>query len=62
VVDHWLHYGPVLIPGRSGGLSGPALATLTVPAGYGRVGSAMVITLYFAQAGSVRLRLPVSSA
>jgi hypothetical protein len=62
VVDRWLHYGPLLIPGRSGGLSPPAAAVLTVPAGAGRPGTTLAITLYFAQAGSVRLRLPVSRA
>jgi hypothetical protein len=62
VVDRWLHYGPLLIPGRSGGPSPPAAAVLTVPAGSGRPGTALVITLYFAHAGSVRLRLPVSRA
>ena len=61
VVDRWLHYGPLLIPGRSGGASPPAAATLTVPAGAVRPGGAtLAITLYFAQAGSVLLRLPVS--
>ena len=30
VVDHWLHYGPLLVSGRSGGPSPPADATLTV--------------------------------
>jgi hypothetical protein len=62
VVDRWLHYGPLLIPGRSGGPSPPAAAVLTVPAGSGRPGTTLAITLYFAQAGSVRLRLPVSRA
>jgi hypothetical protein len=72
VVDHWLHYGPLLIPGRSGGPSLPASAVLTVPAGSvpagsgpaasGRPGTTLAITLYFAHAGSVRLRLPVSRA
>jgi hypothetical protein len=62
VVDRWLHYGPLLIPGRSGGPSVPATATLTVPGGSGRTGATLAITLYFAQAGSVRLRLPVSRA
>jgi hypothetical protein len=67
VVDHWLHYGPLLIPGRSGGPSLPASAVLTVPAGSGPAGSGqpgttLAITLYFAHAGSVRLRLPVSRA
>jgi hypothetical protein len=62
VVDRWLHYGPLLIPGRSGGASPPAAATLTVQPGAGRPGPALAITLYFAQAGSVLLHLPVSPA
>ena len=67
VVDHWLHYGPLLVPGRSGGAAPPAVATLTVPAGSvpagaGQPGTTLAITLYFAHAGSVRLRLPVSRA
>ena len=33
VVNRWLHYGPLLIPGRSGGPSPPAAATLTVQPG-----------------------------
>jgi hypothetical protein len=61
VVDRWLHYGPLLVPGRSGGPSPPADANLTVrsdstlPAG-----ATLAITLYFADAGSVILHLPVS--
>jgi hypothetical protein len=62
VVDRWLHYGPLLIPGQSGGPSPPAAAVLTVPAGAGRPGTTLAITLYFAHAASVRLRLPVSRA
>jgi hypothetical protein len=67
VVDRWLHYGPLLIPGRSGGASPPAAATLTVQpgavsAGAGPPGPTLAITLYFAQAGSVLLHLPVSPA
>jgi hypothetical protein len=61
VVDRWLHYGPLLIPGRSGGASPPATATLTVQPGSALApGTALAITFYFAQAGSVVLRLPVS--
>jgi hypothetical protein len=61
VVDHWLHYGPLLIPGRSGGASPPATATLTVPPGAVLTpGATLAVTLYFAQAGSVLLQLPVS--
>jgi hypothetical protein len=62
VVDRWLHYGPLLIPGRSGGASPPAAATLTVQPGAGRPSPTLAITLYFAQAGSVLLHLPVSPA
>jgi hypothetical protein len=62
VVDRWLHYGPLLIPGRSGGASPPAAATLTVQPGGGPPGPTLAITLYFAQAGSVLLHLPVSPA
>lgn len=61
VVDHWLHYGPLLVPGRSGAPSPPADATLTVqPEGTAPTGATLAITLYFADAGSVILRLPVS--
>ena len=63
VVDHWLHYGPLLVPGRSGGPSPPADATLTVqPAAAPPAGGILVVTLYFAHAGSVTLHLPVEHA
>ena len=63
VVDAWLHYGPLLIPGRSGGPSPPATATLTVQTGSALPpGTSLAITFYFARAGSVTLRLPVSRA
>jgi hypothetical protein len=63
VVDHWLHYGPLLVPGRSGGPSSPADATLTVqPVGTPPAGGILAITLYFAHAGSVTLHLPVDHA
>ena len=62
-VDTWLHYGPLLIPGRSGGASSPATATLTVQLGSALPsGTSQAITFYFARAGSVTLRLPVSRA
>jgi hypothetical protein len=61
VVARWLHYGPLLIPGRSGGASPPATATLTVQPGSAlAAGTTLAITFYFAQAGSVVVRLPVS--
>ena len=63
VVDAWLHYGPLLIPGRSGGPSPPATATLTVQPGSALPpGTSLAITFYFARVGSVTLRLPVSRA
>jgi len=61
VVNRWLHYGPLLIPGRSGGPSPPATATLTVQPGAAvPLGATLAVTFYFARAGSVVLRLPVS--
>ena len=63
VVDHWLHYGPLLIPGRSGGAPPPAIATLTLQPGSALPpGTTLAITFYFAHAGSVTLRLPLSRA
>jgi hypothetical protein len=63
VVDTWLHYGPLLIPGRSGGASPPATATLTLEPGSALApGASLAVTFYFAHAGSVTLRLPVSRA
>ena len=60
VVDQWLHYGPLLVPGRSGGPSPPADAILTVqPVVSVPVGGTLAITLYFAHAGSVTVRFPV---
>jgi hypothetical protein len=61
VVDNWLHYGPLLVPGRSGGPSPPATATLTVQTSAPMpAAGTLAITLYFAHAGSVTLRLPVA--
>ena len=63
VLDRWLHYGPLLVPGRSGGPSPPADATLTVrPQASRPVPRILAITLYFAHAGSVTLDLPVGRA
>jgi hypothetical protein len=61
LVNQWLHYGPLLVPGRSAGPSPPADATLTVqPTTSVPAGETLAITLYFAHAGSVTLRLPVA--
>jgi hypothetical protein len=57
VVEHWLHYGPLLVPGRSGGSVPPAYATLALQPV--TVGQTLAITLYFAHAGAVTLELPV---
>ncbi len=63
VVDTWLHYGPLLIPGRSAGGSPPAAATLTVQPGSALPsGTSLAITFYFARAGPVTLRLLVGRA
>jgi hypothetical protein len=60
IVDNWLHYGPLLVPGRSSGPSPPASATLAVPIGGAiSVGNTVAVTLYFAHAGQVVLHLPV---
>jgi hypothetical protein len=65
VVSQWLHYGPLPVPGRAGGPSPPAAATLTVQASGITTTAAdatVAITLYFADAGALILRLPVSRA
>jgi hypothetical protein len=60
VVDHWLHYGPLLVPGRSSGPASPASAVLTLAAGGAvSVGSTVAVTLYFSHAGKLILDLPV---
>ena len=59
VVDHWLHYGPLLVPGRTGGPPQPASATLMVQQANTPARRAVAITLYFAQAGAVTVNLPV---
>jgi hypothetical protein len=62
VVDQWLHYGPLLVPGRSGGLAAPADATLTVqPVVSVPASGTLAITFYFAHAGSITVRLPVGA-
>lgn len=61
LVNHWLHYGPLLIPGHSGDPSPPAEATLSLQmTASAPTGESLPITLYFARAGSVTLRLPVT--
>jgi hypothetical protein len=61
VVEQWMHDGPLVVYGTSSGSSPAADATLTVPPdGDARAGGTVAVTLYFARAGSLVLRLPVS--
>lgn len=60
VVDQWMHYGPLVVDGTSSGTSAPADGTLAVPRGSGPAAGAVTVTLYFAHAGPLVLRLPVS--
>jgi hypothetical protein len=63
VVDGWLHYGPLLVPGRSSGPAPAATATLTTSTSGWAPGSGKVaITLYFARAGRLTLDLTVRPA
>ena len=60
VVDQWMHYGPLVVYGTSSGKPAPADATLSVPReGAVPAGGTQTITLYFAHAGTLVLRLPV---
>jgi hypothetical protein len=61
VVEQWMHYGPLVVYGTSPGSPGAADATLTVPPdSAARPGGTVAVTLYFARAGTLVLRLPVS--
>jgi hypothetical protein len=62
VVRQWMHYGPLVVYGTASGSPAVADATLTVPPdGAARPGGTVAVTLYFARAGSLVVRLPVSS-
>jgi hypothetical protein len=58
-VEHWLHYGPLQVPGQSGGPAPPADATLTVRPAAPVAGPTLTITLYFSGGGVLPLSLPV---
>jgi hypothetical protein len=61
VVSQWMHYGPLVVSGTSSGSPEAADATITVPRdGAARPGGTLAVTLYFARAGSLVVRLPVS--
>jgi hypothetical protein len=60
VVEQWLHYGPLLVPGRSSGQAAPARATLRVATfGDPAIDGNLAVSLYFVHAGQLTLRLPV---
>lgn len=59
VINHWLHYGPLLVPGRAYGTAPPASATLRLPGASVSVERSVQVTLYFAHAGQLTLDLPV---
>lgn len=59
VVNRWLHYGPLLVPGRAYGIAAPASATLSLSGASVSVERSLPVTLYFAHAGRLTLDLPV---
>jgi hypothetical protein len=59
VVERWLHYGPLQIPGQSSGQATPVDATLTVRPPAPVASQTLTITLYFAGGGVMPLNLPV---
>jgi hypothetical protein len=59
VIKQWLNYGPLQVPGQSGGPAAPVDATLTVQPAAPVAGQTLTITLYFAGGGVMPLTLPV---
>ena len=59
VVENWLHYGPLQVPGQSRGTAPPVDAILTVRRAAPSAGETLTITLYFAGGGVLPLNLPV---
>jgi hypothetical protein len=60
VIERWLHYGPLQVPGQSAGPARPVDATLTVQPAAPVAGQALTVTLYFAGGGVLPVTLPVS--
>jgi hypothetical protein len=58
-IQHWLHYGPLEVPGQSGGPAPPVDATLTVRPAAPVASKTLTVTLYFAGGGVLPLNLPV---
>jgi hypothetical protein len=59
VVERWLHYGPLQVPGQSRGPAPSVDATLTVQPAAPIASKTLMITLYFAGGGVMPLNLPV---
>jgi hypothetical protein len=59
VVDRWLHYGPLPVPGKSSGPAPSVDATLTVRPAAPIASKTLTITLYFAGGGVLPLDLSV---
>lgn len=60
VIKHWLHYGPLPVPGQSGGQAPPVDATLTVRPVTRLARTTLTVTLYFASGGVLPITLPVN--
>ena len=60
VIESWLHYGPLQVPGQSAAGATPVDATLTVQPVAPVAGQTLTVTLYFAGGGVLPVTLPVS--
>jgi hypothetical protein len=60
VLERWLHYGPLQVPGQSAGPAPPVDAALTVRPVTPVTGKTLTVTLYFAGGGVLPVTLPVS--
>ena len=58
VVQRWMHYGPLTVPGKSGANATLAVQLATAPPSRG----ILAVTLYFANGEAVILRLPVAGS
>jgi hypothetical protein len=59
VIKQWLNYGPLQVPGQSGGPAAPVDATLTVQPAAPVASTSLTVTLYFAGGGVLPLNLLV---
>ena len=62
VVERWLHYGPLPVPGQSGAPARPVDATLTVRPVSGVASPTLTVIFYFANGGVLPLTLPVHAS